>query len=135
MGWRWPICPSCGQRRCTRCPTCLIGGDHFLRAEMFDAAPDANSGRSHAKQSSRGEATKDDGDRPVMLMCPVCGEAFKPEFYRRCQWCGHDHGDGMLVESIESDQWTDRALMVLFGLIGLVLALLTYFWIILSRPG
>lgn len=70
-----------------------------------------------------------------MLMCPVCGEAFKPEFYRLCQRCGHDHGEGLVVEAAEPDPWTDRALLVLCGLIGLMLALLTYFWIILSRPG
>ncbi len=107
---QWPVCSGCGQRRSTRCPTCHIGGDHFARAETDD-------------------------DSNVMLMCPVCGEAFKPEFYRLCQRCGQDHGEGIVVEAAAPDQWTDRALMVLCGLIGLVLGLLTYFWIVLSRPG
>jgi hypothetical protein len=77
-----------------------------------------------------GSPPEEDDDSSVLLMCPDCEEAFAPEFYRLCQHCGHDFGEGLLAETTEVDPVTDRALLVLAGLIALVAALLVYFWFV-----
>jgi hypothetical protein len=129
---QWPVCPDCGRRRQTRCPTCDLGGDDFSLAELF-FAPRRRAARDCSACSSletHGSRQREEDNATVWLMCPVCEEAFAPEFYRLCQHCGHDFGDGLLVETPEADQITDRALLVMTGLIALVAALLVYFWLI-----
>ena len=129
---QWPVCPDCGRRRQTRCATCDLGGDDFPLAELF-FAPRRHAARGCSACSPLETYGSREGageDAAVWLMCPGCEEAFSPEFYRLCQHCGHDFGDGLLVESPEADQITDRALLVLAGLIALVATLLVYFWLI-----
>jgi hypothetical protein len=79
-----------------------------------------------------GESANNDQDSVAMLMCPVCEEAFSPVFYRWCQQCGHDFGDGLLVQTPEPDELTDRALIVLAAMVGLFIALITYFWLLIG---
>jgi hypothetical protein len=126
----WPVCPECGRRRQTRCPTCQLGRDDFFRAEMFFAAH-RTTVRSGAVSDPPAPENSDDERPAVMLMCPLCEEAFFPEFYWFCQQCGHDFGGGVLVETSEPDELTDRALFVLAAMIGLLVALLAYFWFII----
>ena len=97
-------------------------------------APHRTSARkcSACSPSEPDELANNDQDSVAMLMCPVCEEAFTPVFYRWCQQCGHDFGDGLLVQTPEPDELTDRALIVLAGMIGLFIALITYFWWIIG---
>ncbi|MCL4207778.1 MAG: hypothetical protein KJ000_35280 [Pirellulaceae bacterium] len=129
---QWPVCPDCGRRRQTRCPTCDLGGDDFSMAEVYFASPRRATPRCSACSplESCGSPPEEGDDSTVLLMCPDCEEAFAPEFYRLCQHCGHDFGAGLLTETTEADQVTDRALHVLAGLIALVAALLVYFWFV-----
>jgi hypothetical protein len=126
----WPVCPECGRRRQTRCPTCQLGRDDFFRAELFFAGH-RTTVRTCVVSDPPAPEKSDDDPSAVMLMCPLCEEAFRPEFYRFCQRCGHDFGVGVLVETGESDELTDRALLVLAAVVGLLAALMAYFWFII----
>jgi hypothetical protein len=118
----WPCCPQCGRRRQTFCPTCDLGGDDLPLAEFIPTAAPLETARTDSDSAG----TKD-GDS-VLLMCPSCDEAFAPGFYRLCQQCGHDFGDGLQVESEAQDELTGRTLFVLIGLAALAMAVLVYFW-------
>ncbi|HTN74504.1 MAG TPA: hypothetical protein VL096_04630, partial [Pirellulaceae bacterium] len=75
----WPHCPACMQRRLTVCPFCKSAGNDF---ELGYTGPQAEAGATA---------------RPIMVTCPTCDEAFHPQFYRLCEQCGHDFGDGIAV--------------------------------------
>ena len=123
----WPRCPQCGRRRPTVCPTCELGGDDFVLAEFIPAAAPLESTRPDT------EAAELDGSHAadsVLLMCPVCDEAFAPRFYRLCPDCGHDFGDGVEIPPDGADVLSGRAVLVLIALALLTLAALGYFWYI-----
>jgi len=126
----WPCCPHCGRRRRTRCPTCDLGSDDFSLAEYIPAAESlpVTEGCSSCGSVARSDQPACDRDFGVLLMCPDCDEAFSPQFYRLCEQCGYDFGDGLLVDAADSDRVPDRALLALAGLIVLAAALLAYFW-------
>jgi hypothetical protein len=120
----WPRCPKCGRNRQTFCPTCDIAGDQFPLAEYIPAAP-VKASRRDAACACR---SCDDEDVPVLLMCPSCDEAFAPKFYRLCEECGHDFGEGRQVEVSEPEELTDRALFVIVTLGVLTIGVLGYLW-------
>jgi hypothetical protein len=126
----WPCCPDCGRRRRTRCPTCDLGSDEFLLAEYLPVAESlpAARGCSSCGTGAPSGPSACEPDFGVLLMCPACDEAFSPQFYRLCEQCGHDFGDGTLVQAADADRVSDRALLVLAGLIALGLAMLAWFW-------
>ena len=126
----WPTCPHCGRRRQTRCPTCDLGGDDFSLAEFIPAAESLPVTKGCSSCGSGGHVNRPVSERDfgVLLMCPACEEAFSPTFYRLCEQCGHDFGDGLSVDVTGSDRVTDRALLVLAVLIVLGAAMLGYFW-------
>lgn len=122
--WQWPDCPQCGRRRQTRCPTCDIGGDDFSLAEYLPTlGPPARL---------ESQETPPPIPQELLLMCPACDEAFSPQFYRFCERCGYDFGDGLVLEAAEVDILTGRALIVLAGLVGLAVAIMAYFWWLFS---
>jgi hypothetical protein len=114
--WQWPCCPQCDRRRQTRCPSCDLGSEDFPLADYLPPL-----------ESESGSADQDPPDG-LLLMCPTCDEAFPPRFYRYCQQCGHDFGDGMIIEGSDADALTGRAFAVLLGLVLFALAMLMYFW-------
>ena len=118
--WQWPCCPACGRRRQTRCPTCDIGGDDFSLAEYL---PTLEPPATLESQETLPPIPQD-----LLLMCPACDEAFSPAFYRHCQQCGYDFGQGLVLDATEGDDLTGRALIVLAGLVGLAVAIMAYFW-------
>ncbi len=118
--WLWPSCPRCGRRRQTRCPTCEIGGDDFPLAEYLPTL------RPVPPADGQGDAPAVPQD--LLLMCPACDEAFSPNFYRHCEQCDYDFGEGLVLDTPEGDALTGRALIVLAGLVGLAVAFMAYFW-------
>src|SRR5690606_14545725 len=74
----WPVCPSCGKRRLAVCPYCGTAGIDFQKADENYAAL----------------RTSEDEPIPLALICSTCDEPWTPEFYRRCEWCNYDFGDG-----------------------------------------
>jgi hypothetical protein len=71
-------------------------------------------------------------DRPL-LCCMTCDEIFVPRFYRRCQNCGHDFGEGIDLETAPQEQLTPQFFLLLAGMLLTLGGLLVYFWWILRR--
>jgi hypothetical protein len=49
----------------------------------------------------------------VLLRCETCDEAFLPQYYRLCPWCGHDFGEGIEISTIMTDPLNARTRLVL----------------------
>lgn len=111
----WPRCPQCGQRRVTVCPVCKTSGTHFAPAD-----------KEYSADTDSPEASQ------RLVLCPTCDEPFAPQFLRRCEWCGHDFGEGLESHhDQESEQLSPQVIAAIFGLVALVIAILVYFMIIL----
>jgi len=97
-------------------------------------------GQSRTGCSAHGDDSEDDpplpadlsaGSPAVMLVCPICDEAFPPKFFRRCRHCEHDFGSGLEVDSSEEPVANYRVvftvLAVLAGIAGIAVYLLFLF--------
>src|SRR3569623_185587 len=103
--WRnWPRCPECTAHRRVRCGVCGSIGVSFRLASV----------------------DTDESPSRVLLMCPTCDDHFRPEFERYCERCSHDFGDGFEIDA--EDGSTDRALILIAGLLAVCLSLGGYFW-------
>jgi len=103
----WPTCPDCEQRRLTVCPFCQTSGSKFpaadhhylVNAEAFnDTRISEMVTLDPAEKAPPGNpADKQDADSTVhrILLCDICDEPFLPKYYSRCEWCGHEFGDGI----------------------------------------
>lgn len=94
----WPLCPTCGERRSARCPSCGDSGTAFPIADV---------------QTSQ-------GDERVFLVCESCDDHFVPEWYRLCARCGHDYGQG--VEPVKTAPVRPNLLRVWFLTVALLAA-------------
>lgn len=104
-GWReWPLCEQCGGRRQTVCGFCGAAGVDFPLAEQIAAA-----------RPLRRAADAADAAAPPLLLCEACDEPFRPQFYRVCHRCGHEHADGREVG--------EEPLAVSPRILGVILAL------------
>jgi len=125
----WPRCPSCERNRPTFCPTCDIAGDQFPLAEYIPAAAPVHATRRASGCACRTcDKDRDEEHAPVLLMCPCCDEAFAPKFYRLCEECGHDFGEGRQVEVSEPEELSGRVLFVISALSALTIGILVYLW-------
>lgn len=118
----WPICPECGKGRHTSCPVCGTSGNRF---------PPGDGGYALAA----GEGERDEAAR--LWICPTCDEPFTPVFLRRCEWCGHDFGDGVAGPrgaggAEDFEPINGRVLLAVAGLAVTLLAALAYFLAIAS---
>ncbi len=128
----WPTCPACQEPRHTTCTVCGTAGSDFPRADTeFSPLVD----REVLK-------VEDDGGPALELICPTCDEPFVPEFLRRCQWCGHDFGEGLetdvrpesaLAESAAQIDTNSRVAVVAIGLFVVVVALAIFFAVVMGR--
>ncbi|MFO0817083.1 MAG: DUF2007 domain-containing protein [Pirellulales bacterium] len=101
LDWEdWPCCPRCRRRRLTYCPSCHTAGTKFPLAEFVSPeSPDAPI-----------RLVGDNRENPydsVLVVCPTCDEAFTPQFYRRCENCGHEFGGG--IDPPESTPFEETA--------------------------
>jgi hypothetical protein len=126
----WPVCPQCGRRRQAVCLSCEIAGTDFPLADFV--APTAPVQRPW-RAGEGGLAPVDRQGQPILLMCPICDEAFAPRFYRHCEACGHDFGSGVQTEAFSRESFNARAAVVIFGLILLGVGLLIYFAMLLRN--
>ncbi len=132
-------CPDCGMRRTAVCPVCQTASAEF---PMADAAPTAKGsgvffGQPANCQDSRGpKKTPDplaDSDE-LMLVCTMCDEPFVPGYLRRCEWCGHDFGEGIqLKASAPREPLDQRTVATVIALAACVLAVLAYFASLVAR--
>lgn len=116
----WPCCPNCGQRRHTSCPACETAGTTFPPGFMGGEPADGQ----HADRTK------------LVLVCPICDEVFVPEFLARCEWCGHQFGDGreaLPAELSEPSEFNGRALAVLAGIVITVAAMIAFFAVLVAK--
>ena len=83
------------------------------------------------------EADQPSGTR-LALICSTCDEPFVAEFLRRCQWCGHDFGDGLPVDVVapaaeDYESLNGRVLAVALALVGLVVVAVIYVAVITGQ--
>ena len=154
----WPRCPECDAKRTTTCPICETAGTDFAQADRqflgtpgpegpakptsCGCGPGGCSGGATApgeeptaEGSSEGcvpgETAPGAGPPPVMLMCPTCDEPFVPEYPRRCEWCGHDYGDGYEVDQPRQlEQVNSRAIALILGLLLVFIGVVVYFMLL-----
>ena len=130
----WPECSQCSRRRQPVCPTCGVAGNQFLLAEFLAPSERVRASRTEENDPSAGDTP--DGDTPdgdtgeleILLLCPQCDEAFPPRFYRCCQACGCDEGDGIEVRRWTPEPLSDELLVAIGGLFLVACLLGTYFW-------
>jgi hypothetical protein len=135
----WPHCPECDWRRQTICPTCELAGDEFHTAEYQQEPAPLKSTRSGCCgggaydrcEHEAAERCVERGPDGLLVVCPACGEAFAPVFYRRCERCGHDFGDGREPTSPDVEELSTRVWVVIWGLAGLLGGMFLYFWLVL----
>jgi hypothetical protein len=115
----WPTCPQCGQGRHTACHFCGAAGTDFPQVEPA-LTPD------------------DESDPPrLWILCPLCDELLAAQFFRRCEWCGHDFGEGLENDSPSYAQqreelMTVRAILVAAMLVAGLLIASIYFALLTS---
>ena len=116
----WPTCAACGRRRQTVCPFCEEAGHHLPLSEFPIVEP---IGTDPLEESAvEGSLTGS-----LTVICPVCDEAYIAQFYRHCEWCGHDSGTGMVVQETWATPLNPRERFVIGALIGTAIAMLAYF--------
>ena len=144
LGDAWPLCPQCQQRRQTVCPVCSVAGEDFPFADALPAAAPLESIAADESEQQASDAEGSDGEASdaeasdgegsemeVLLMCPTCDEAFAPHYYRMCQQCGHDFGEGIEVDQTAGDDVNRRVVFVFVAIVLLVLALSAFFAFVL----
>lgn len=107
-----PTCPKCERPRLAVCPYCetsssempqgdpRYGGQSFT--ELLATENDEQTGAT-SKCCGKGNCCAEDepgdtGLQPTaLLICPTCDEPFEARYLRRCEWCGHDFGEGLEV--------------------------------------
>lgn len=103
----WPYCPVCSERRLAVCPYCGTASTSFPQG--FDFTP-------------RDADALDDS--PPMVVCSMCDEPFRPEFYKHCEHCGYEFEDGVVVDEPLSDEDLTRSRVREWQVMGMLIALL-----------
>ena len=148
----WPRCPRCGQRRQAVCPLCRCAQDEMPLADYIPQPAPLENTRPQRESCGGGccqqspepveiaptqpescETAEGTEAGPILLLCPQCDEAFTPTFYRLCQPCGHDFGDGVPSPTEESVESNSRALFVMFLLAAVAAGILGYCWFLFRR--
>lgn len=104
-----PACPKCGRPRTSVCPVCQTSGVDFPFADGQPEDLESNTG---------------------WLICPACDEPFGSRYLRRCEWCGHDFGEGLDVASSrhgDTGPLNQRIVTLVLVLTVLLIGLVGYF--------
>ncbi|MFP6757796.1 MAG: hypothetical protein VCC99_06195 [Alphaproteobacteria bacterium] len=125
----WPLCPGCSERRHTMCRICCTAGTDFPPADHEVVEMVAVHGLD--------EGGAADSPEPIervlrMLMCSTCDEPFEPSYARRCEWCGHDFGEGYEVVVRHTEPVAPRTIAVGVALVVAMLGLMVYFAVIVG---
>ncbi len=105
---RGPACPDCERPRMTVCPYCGTASAHFTPGDR------------------PARAVQD--EMPELVICGTCDEPFEPEYFRRCEWCGHDFGSGRESEPrAVLDYLNDRVILTTLAMGFVLVAILAYF--------
>jgi hypothetical protein len=106
------VCPQCHRPRLTVCPFCQTASAKFPLADQ-------------PQGSAEGP--------PVLLLCTTCDEPFEPAYLRRCEWCGHDFGDGVEIGRKEAaTNLNERVITMVMALALALVAIFAYFMVLLK---
>jgi len=117
----WPSCPECGKRRQAVCPLCQSAGDKFPLGYYVEEEP-ARGFDGKAPQPPQ---------HKIWLMCEECSEAFRPNFYAKCEACSHDFGGGAAAGDLEREEELSQLSSVGLGVMMLVAAALLYWFVLI----
>lgn len=105
----WPTCPGCHRKRTAVCPHCGTAGSDFPAADSS-------------------------GETEPAWICPTCDEPLRLSMLRRCEWCGHDFGEGVEVQPEEVMAAYDRRIFLLLAAVAATFgALMFYFYQLLQE--
>ena len=125
----WPLCPGCQRPRHTMCAICGTAGCDFRPAD-HDVVETIEVHELEMDETAGEPATV---ERLLqMLMCSTFDEPFEPRFARRCEWCGHDFGDGYEFSMQHSEPISPRTLAVGAALVAVLLGVMIYFAMIVG---
>ncbi len=110
----WPVCPECKTRRLVQCSICSTEGIDFILADMENLVEEPD-------------------DENVLLLCSTCDEPFLPRFYRSCQECGFDFGEGIESDEAGSEELNSRVVFVIGAVVLSLVALLIFFGFVLRN--
>ena len=130
----WPLCPGCSERRHTMCRICCTAGTDFLPADhdvVEMVAVHELDGGGGADSSDAASTELVERVRR-MLMCSTCDEPFEPSYARRCEWCGHDFGEGYEIVVRNVEPVAPRTIAVGVALVAAMIGLMIYFAVIVS---
>ena len=119
----WPTCPQCTKQRQTVCPVCHEAGHQLPLADF----PIGEDGVVSSQEVIDGASPIPEASAGVSVVCPICDEAFVARFYRRCEWCGHDFGEGLEFPVTADQAMSVRERAVLMALVSALATLLIYF--------
>jgi hypothetical protein len=108
----WPECPQCNERRVAVCPICSTNETDFRLADYDDA-----------------DGAENEAD--VLLLCSTCDEPFVPQFYRDCDGCEFDFGEGIERQKVVREELNNRVIFVILGVVLLLVGLGAFFTIVL----
>lgn len=111
----WPLCPKCQARREAQCSICSAQGTGFRLAD-FEESEDSTEGAE---------------DTDVLLLCSTCDEPFTPQFYRNCDECGFDFGEGIESPEVVREELNSRVVFVFIGMAVLLAGLIAFFTVVL----
>ncbi len=119
-----------------RRPGCGCGSGACGGGMALGGASDEDASREPAADAEFGELP-DPGPVPeepsgvgLALICSTCDEPFRPQFARRCEWCGHEFPDGFEVDVVPGEppeETNVRVIVVLLALAALGIAAVIYF--------
>lgn len=118
----WPPCPTCGEPRRGRCPTCNAFDAYFSPAEYV-----VIDRQTHEEPGSATESFEVDSPENH-FMCSVCDQPVIPVPLRFCSACHHDFGEGLEFEETSSGESNQRVTLVFAILAGLAVAGIAYTW-------
>ena len=125
----WPACASCQQPRLAVCPYCQTSSSEMPQGDPRYGGESFTELLAHEHEDTSNCGAQRTSPSPL-LICPTCDEPFQARYLRNCEWCGHDHGDGIelptppLVTPIEVNT---RAVALLLALVGGMLLIVVYF--------
>lgn len=122
----WPECPQCCQPRQAVCPSCKEAGNHFPQADSPITTAEKMSPESGCSSVVPTDASPISDRDDLPLWCLLCDEVFQAQFYRHCEWCGHDFGNGIDLTTSYINPVSVRERAIVGLLVGITIGTLSY---------
>lgn len=106
--------------------SCCGGGQFRASCSTHGSAPDNEESTAADGADAVVPSAELLGGPAVMLVCPICDEAFPPKFFRRCRHCEHDFGSGLELDSSEESAANYRVLFTLLGVLAAMAGIAVY---------